>query len=628
MLQSMRDLAQSWIVKGLMLLLIVSFAIWGIGDMFRGNPAARVVATVGSEEIQAQDLEKRFQRELTQARAAFGPSLSADQARQMGLLDRTLNMMMQELTFDQAADRLGIHLSNDYVLASLAKDPELRTKDGHFNEALFHQILGKAGLSEQAFFDMQTKGDSRKVIADAILSTGIPPQTMIDTLYQARGAKRVLEVLTLKNSSVKGVKAPTDEELQAYYDKHQNDFIAPEYRGITIGSLSAAEMAKDISITDEDLHKTYDERSAELTIPESRDLVQIVLQDEAKAKSVAEQATAMHDLSKAAKEAGLTPIAMTKIDESSMLPELRAPILALKAGDVSPAVKSPMGWHVIQVKTVTPASTPSFEQAKADLTKMLQEERTGDIIAKTINQLDDAVAGNQSLEEIADMLKIHLTRYAALDASGLDPNGASPKDPIPAKSITLPSALSLNAGETGQVLDDGNGTYYVVRVDQITPSQVRPFAEIKTKVATAWTDEQYYEKAAAEAETMAKSLREGKSATSFASHPGVTIKLSAPMSILGEPDKNLPPEIVPQVYHMKKGDVTVAARAGNQYIVRLADIVPVNPKKPESTRLKVVDDLKKKVPQNLMEQYATYLQTHFPQTLDQELLLSLKRQGN
>lgn len=627
MLQSMREMSKSWIFKTLMLLLVISFSAWGVGDMFRGNPATRVVASVGKVEIQVQDLERRFQTEMQEARAAFGPEFSVEQARQVGLLDRTLNIMIQESLFDQAAARMGVSVSPDVVLRTLAQEPNFRTKDGKFNTDLLRKLLSKAGLTEEMFFDLETRNEARRVIADAVMSSGQAPQIMIDTLYQARGAKRVLEVITLRNDSIKGLKPATDDDLQTYYKENEGQFVAPEYRGLTIAHLASADITKDITISDEEIKTAYDDRAAEMVQPESRDLVQVVLQDEAKAKSLAETALTLRSLPQAAKAKGLTPITMNKIDEKAILPELSPAVFALKEGDITTPIKSSLGWHIIQLNKINAKGTITFDQAKTALRKILQEERAGDMIAKTINQLDDAIAGNQTLEDISDSLRLQLTRYAAIDATGKQQDGAEPKTPIPAKELTLASAQSLAAGETGQVLDDGKGNFYVVRVDQVTPSQTRPFAEAKPQVLAAWTEEQLYTKASAAAEEIAKQLREGKSATSFASQPGIDVRLSKPMSVLSDPDKDLPPEIVPQVPQMKKGDVTVAARQGKQYIVRLADIVAVDPKKAESSRLKVVDDLREKLPANLIEQYTVYLETLFPKEIDQDLLNSLKTQG-
>ena len=62
MLQAIRSRAGSFVVKGLFGLLILTFGIWGIGDIFRNRPTDTVVATVGDESIRAEDLQSALRR--------------------------------------------------------------------------------------------------------------------------------------------------------------------------------------------------------------------------------------------------------------------------------------------------------------------------------------------------------------------------------------------------------------------------------------------------------------------------------------------------------------------------------------------------------------------------------------
>lgn len=626
MLQTMRELTKSWIFKGLMLLLVVSFAIWGIGDMFRGNPSQRSVASVGSIDIPVHQLETRFMLELPQARQVFGPEMTVTQARQMGVLDRALAMMMEELTFDQEAARLNVFISHDQILSRVAAEPRFRDKDGKFNADLWQRTLRQLGMTEQSFFDLEAKNMARQMIFSSVTANKTMPQIMIDTLYQARGAKRLVEVLTLRNDSVRGIVTPSDAELEAYYKEHENEFIAPEYRGLTIAHLAVNTLSKDIVVTDDEVKAAYKDRAAEMVLPETRDLIQIVLQDEAKAKTVADAAQPSRNLSQAAKANGLTPIAMNNIDEKMILPDLYATVFALEEGQVSGPIKSSLGWHVVQVKKINAGGQQDFDKVKDKLRATIQEERVGDVIAKTVNQIDDSVASGKTIEEMADTLKLHLTRFAMIDAKGTASDGKK-ADNIPAQDMTLPTAFQLGAGETSQVIDDGQGNYYIVRVDQITPSQTRPFAEAKKSVQTAWLENQYYEKSKAMAEEIANALREGKPATSYATHPGMEVRLSKAITVLGDTDKDIPEVAIPEILQMKKGDVTTAASGGKQYILRLADIVAVDPKKPESSRYKILEDLKDKMPHNMIDQYAKQLHARFPTSINTALLNSLKNQA-
>lgn len=627
MLQSMRDLSKSWIAKGLMLLLIVSFGIWGIGDMFRGNPMQREVAKIGGTVIAYHDLEREFQRALPEARRVFGSDLSAPKARMLGVLDRTLNLMIENALFDQETRRLGIDVGDDVILEKLASQPELRDKNGAFNTKLWQEALSRNGFTERSFIDTERATQTRVLFFDSMTNGVKPPKTMVDALYRAQGAKRILEILALANASVKDTSTPDDAALETFYKAHQNDFSVPEYRAITLGRLVAADIAKDLTLSEDDLKKAYDARIADFTHPEQRDLVQVVLQDEEKAKAFAQAARANGDLAATAKAKGLTPVELPGVEEKTILPELYATVFALGEKDISQAVKSSMGWHVVQVKAIHPAGQTPFDQAKAKLRETLQNEKAVDAMTRAVNRLDDSLAASHPLEDMADELHLRIVKIPALNAQGKTPEGKSPDELVDPKDV-LRTAFGQAAGETSQVLDEGNGNYVVVRTDDIAPSHIESFEKAKDAVRAAWIRDQQAQQAKKQAEDIAKALREGKKATSYASHPGIEVRLSKPISLLGQMDEQIPPTAYGRILQMKKGDVIVLPDSDRQYILRLADIAPVDPENPDSTRLKVVKEFDEKLPYETLDSYSTFLRQRFPVKINEELLDSMKKQGS
>jgi len=623
MLQSMRDMSKSWIFKGLMSLLVVSFAIWGVGDMFRTHPGQRKVASVGKIEITAQDLNFRFQLTMPEARKVFGPDLSIAQAKQYGVMERALDIMMHEATFDQDAKRLGIQLSDQTIWRSIANMKELQDETGHFDQQRWNMVTRQSGLAESFFIDQKKRDMQRSTIVLAITDNATPPRLLIDNMYQARGAKRLLEIVALRNDSLKNIPTPSETDLKGYYEAHEEEFTAPEYRGVTVALLQNDEATKDIVISDEEIKKAYDTRSEELAIPEQRDLVQIVFQDEAKATAFYDSLSKASSFADAAKAKGLTPVTLEKMDEKSILPELYTSVFAVEEGETTPPIKSELGWHVVLVKKIHEGGKPTLDQAQADLRKMLQEERAGDILARTVNQLDDSLAAGKTLEDIADSLKLRLVRFASLDGTGAGPDGKPVKD-LPYAKTVVEQAYGLNAGEAGQVLDDGQGHYFVVRTDQIEPSHVMPFDAVKAKIIAAWTAEQQDVAAAAATEDMAQAMRAGENATHYASRPGVEIRLSKPLSQLGDTDKEIPADAIKEVFKLQKNDVITAQAPGKHLVLKLVDIVPVDAKKPEGSRTKVVDDLNSQLRLDILEQYENALRKVFLWHINMDVLNSLK----
>jgi len=626
MLQIIRDLSKSWIAKALMVLLIVSFGIWGVGDLFRGNPMQRVVAEVGKIDIVVQALEQQFKESLPEARKVFGPDLTEPQARELGVLQRTLDLMIEQAIFDQEMKRLGLNVSDEAIMAKLAAEPQLRDKDGRFNITLWKQALQRGGYSERSFLDSERRSAARRLLLESLADPVTPPKTMIDNLYVARGAKRILEILTVANDSITDVPAPDEKSLQEFYQRHGDVFEAPEVRTITIASLQTEAIAKDIKISEEELKKMYEERANEWTLPEQRDLVQVVFQDEAKAKAFADAAKTSRDLIGTAKAQTLTSVNLNRVDEKTILPELYTTIFALEDKQISDPVKSGLGWHVVQVKKIYPGGKQSFEEIREKLLERARNEMSADIVVQLENQWDDSLAAAQSREEIADSLKLRLIKIPDLNAQGKLKDGKEPAE-FPEKKEILAAAFGLNAGEISSIINDKKGNSYAVRVDDINPAHIEPFEKVKEQVAMEWKRKEQAVRAAAESENIAKAMREGAKATTFAGRKGVDIRLSKPISLLGEIDPQLPMEAMPKVLMMEKGDVITHPAPDRQYVLRLADIIQVDPAKPDEARLKVVDDMNEKMAYELIEEYSRFLRQRFPVKINQELFETLKRRG-
>src|SRR6202035_5030040 len=95
MLQAIRSKAGSLVVKILFALLIVSFGVWGIGDIFRERSAAETtVASVGGLKSHADELQIAVRREMDRNQRMLGGNFTAAQAKQIGLVETVLDRIV------------------------------------------------------------------------------------------------------------------------------------------------------------------------------------------------------------------------------------------------------------------------------------------------------------------------------------------------------------------------------------------------------------------------------------------------------------------------------------------------------------------------------------------------------
>jgi peptidyl-prolyl cis-trans isomerase D len=628
MLQTMRHLAQSWLFKGLMLFLVVSFGIWGIGDIFRGNPLQRTVAKTGKVAISVQTLDRTFNEALTRAHGIFGPDFTAQQAKQMGLFDQTLDQLIERADIDQDVKRLGIDVGSKQALETIAAQPQFRTKDGKFDREAFRELAQQAGANETTFIDNQRKAMAQQQLFDALKSGGSVPQSMVDNLFRARGQKRVLDIVTVRNTGFTDIPAPDDKTLQEFYQQKGNAFMAPEYRGVTIARLAADDLEKEINPSDDDVKKEFTAKIADYAHPERRDLVQVVLQDEAKARQLAADANKdKGDLADTAKKAGYSAVPLQDVEEKSFMPALAKPVFALQKGQVSDPLKSDLGWHVVEVTKIEPAGTPAFDSVKDKLRATMKHDQAIESVTRMVNQLDDQLAAGHALEDIADGMKLRLVKIPAIDANGKTPDGKDPAELPDAKQV-LKAAFEQGSGETSPVLDDRHGNFTVVRTDTVTAAAVPPLDQIKDKVTATWKFEEQTKRAAALAETIAKGLREGKPASSFVGSNGVEARVSKPVSLLDDSDPDLPEGMLPKIFKLKKGEVTVVPTPDRQLVLRLAELIEADPAADHDAEAKIRTELQGRLPNELTAQYSKYLRVLFPVDVDQALLDSMRDQGS
>jgi peptidyl-prolyl cis-trans isomerase D len=624
MLQSMRQLAHSWVVKSLMLFLIVSFSIWGIGDIFRGNSLQKTVAKIGDTEISVSELNRLFEKALAEARQKYDPNLTSQQARQMGLLDQALQREISRQLIDMDIKRQGINVGPDVILKMLSEESQFRSPDGSFNKQLFRQILDRERLSESAFIAQGQRDLERQILVEALEGATFAPQTEVDALFKGRAQKRILDVVTVDEAKLGGIPAPEDNALRAFYNGNQQMFSAPEYRGMTIATLSTEALAKEIPITDDQVKKEYEAKLDQLSTPERRDIVQVVLQDEEKAKQLAKEARASGDLPAAAKALKETAVPLDRMEKDNLMPNLSKAVFALREGGIGDPVKTQLGWHVVQLKKIEPAGKPNFDKLKDKLREDMRRDQSIEAATRIVNSLDDQLAAGHSLDDIADGLRLRLIKIPAVDSNGMQPNGKEPSE-FPNKEEVLKFAFAQSAGETSPVEDDKSGAYYVVRTDDITPSGVRPFGEVKDKVAAAWKVYQQQVKAHAEADKIIKGLRDGAAASSFNKDDGVNSRESSPLSLLGDTDKQLPPSLVARAFRLKKGETASEENDNKQIIVRLASVVDIDASKPDARKDAISAEIKKAEGNELIEQYVQHLHTIFSVKANADLLDQLRQ---
>lgn len=618
MLQTIRSTAGSWIVKILFILLIASFGVWGVGDMFRKAGHSSAAISVGRTDITLGEIDQEFRRQLDRMRPMFGGQLTPEQAKQYGLLDQTVNSLVQRALFDHAAEDAAVTVGQKVVRRRIADEPAFRNAKGEFDPNIFQSVLRNNGLSEGGFAEMLRHDLDRELTAGVVSNAATAPQTLVDALYRFHGEKRAVEVATIPNAAMGDVGKPDDAAIRGYYDDHSVTFTAPEYRTLTVARLSAEDLAKKAEIADADLRQLYDERADEFQLPERRSLRMALVNDEAKANDLS-TAAKRSGLDDAAKAAGVEVVAMDKIGAND-LPGLSDAVFSMNAGQISDPIHTDLGWYVVELTSVDPATVKSFDEVKDKLVDAARREKGVEMMYEVSNRVEDALAAGTSLEEVAQANGLALQTLKDIDATGKTATGEAVTTPDDIQTV-LKTAFTQAPGQPGNLTESKEGASFLARVDAITPPALRPLEEVRDQVIAAWQAEEREKRATTKAEDIANTIKEKGAAgdlTALATAAGGTVAKPEAFVRDAQQVEGLPPALIKQVFTLKPGEAVTGTGEGTQVVVRLATITPVDPKAPDAQLDPVKQAVLRGVSGDLSAAFAEALQKRYPVTIQRQ----------
>jgi peptidyl-prolyl cis-trans isomerase D len=629
MLATIRSTVATWFVKILFGVLIASFAVWGIGDIFRGGYSAQTeVAEVGSVAISRQALDREFRREVDRVRQAFGGDLDLQQARSLGLLDRALNQLIVRALFGLEQDRLGMAVSETQVRAEIARQPTFKDSFGQFDRQQFDFVLRQLGLTEGDFVTLSRADIARQQLADAIAAGAKAPAALVEAVYAYREEARVADTVEIASATMT-VEPPDEAAIQRYYDQNPDRFTAPEYRTVTYVTIEVDDIAKEINVSPEDIASAYQEREAEFTIAEQRSVEQIVLPDEA----TAERAKAMLDQGRefavvAAEVAGQTDAAALSVGRLTRaefpLPDAADTVFGLAAMGVTNPIASPLGWHIFRVTAIEPGRIVPLDEVRDRLTDEMARERALDVMFELANKLQDELAGGATLEEAAGRLALSVTSLADVDRTGALKDGSAASAAIVKSPEFLSSAFETSPGDESQLGETDAGSYFVLRVDAVTAPAVRPLPEVRETVVNLLTAERRKAAAEAAASEIVDAMKGGRTLESAAGERGLEIATSEPFTREGRtPGPRLPPAVVSELFAAAPGAVASGPTANGFMVARLKEIRTVDPSAAAAALEAVADSLDQAVRDDILAQFTSFLRGRHTVSISQDAIDSL-----
>jgi peptidyl-prolyl cis-trans isomerase D len=635
MLRGLRKASSSYlgwaVMAGVVGLLVLSFAMWGIGPsggssvtewigaILRGYSRSTVVK-VGRTEVGVEQFRNLYNERLQQYSRQLGRPITPDQARQLGLDQLVLSQLVSEMVLDERVRALGLGISDAEVAKQITADPMFQGTNGQFDRFRFEQIIRNAGYTEARFVAEQRRRLLRRQLGGTFASGMDAPKALIEAANRYQNEQRSVEYVLIDRTQAGEIPAPSPEELTKYYEARKVLFRAPEFRKLVVVSLIPSEQARWIEISEADIKRAYEDRRARYVTPERRHILQIDFPNAEAARAAAARIAAGTSLADIAKEQGKTEkdIDLGTVAKAGMIDRAVADAaFALKEGEVSAPIQGRFGTVLVQVLKIEPEKVRPFEEVAGELKQELATARAKRDILDVYNKIEDALLEGKPLAEVAEALKL-AARTVEVDRSGRDPAGVPIALPDQQRLLVAAFAADIGGAHDPLQAQDGYIWYDVVG---ITPSRERPLSEVKDLAELRWREQEIASRLSAKAADILDKLTAGSSLADVAAANGLKVATATGLK-RGQPSGSLSDVTVDAIFRTAKDSSgkADAAQPTEQVVFRVTDIVvpALNPSSKEAKQ--ITETLNRGLSEAMFAEYIARLESEIGVIVNQSAL--------
>ncbi len=531
MMQGIRNAGQTWLGKLLVgilfAILIGSFAIWGIGDIFRGQ-RRNTVATVGKKDIDIEQVRTAYQNEVQRLSRRFRQNITPDQARALGVDQQVLSRLVTEAALDADAATRGLTVSNEAVARSILEDQNFRGAAGTFDRNMFNELLRQAGLNEQGYVREQRAVIVRNQLAEALSGQSQAPLAVQEAAHRYRNEQRVIRFVALPPTAVGAIDEPAESVLRTFFEERKASFRAPEYRTANVLALTPQTLANPGSVTDADAMAHYERIKARFGTPERRTVQQIVFPSLTEAEGAAERIRSGTSFEDVARERNIsdTDLTLGSFTRPEMLDQaVAAAAFGLAPNAVSAPVQGAFGYALLRTPLIEAEKVRPFAEVAGEVRNDLALSRAVQSLADVHDKIEDMRASARPLKDIADEMKLAMVALGPVDRSRQTASGL-PLTPVPAATQVVEAMFRADVGTDNEAVRTPDNGYVWFDVTTIEPARERTFDEVKALVSAQWRQDEVASRLQARAREITDRLGKGETLDAVAAALSLSVETS------------------------------------------------------------------------------------------------------
>lgn len=470
-------------------LIALAFAASDItGSTFGGVAGNDRVAVVGDDRIDTSELNQLANSALRQVRDER-PTTTMPMFIEQGGLEEVLNQLIDRYAIAGYAEKYGLRAGDNLVNSEILQIPAFRGPSGEFDQSTYQAALRNQNLTDAILRRDLADG----LLAQQMLVPALAAPQMPDSIARRYTAllreRRVGSIALIPSTAFAPEGAPTDAQLQAFYDENRGRYIQPERRTLRYATFGAANIDDRIAATPAEIAARYERDADQYQAEETRSVASFFVPTRDAADAIRNQVAGGTSLENAARSAGFsvsTSASLTKEQlESTTSSAVADAVFAAAQGQMAEPARSSLGWYVARVDNITRTPARTLAEATPEIREQLLREKRIAALDDLSARIEEEVDGGRPLSEVADEFSLETQTTPALLANGRvfgDEQRGVPEALRPA----LATAFEMQESRPQLAVLVPGQQFLIFEVQNITSSAAAPLAEIRPRVEFEW----------------------------------------------------------------------------------------------------------------------------------------------
>ena len=480
MLDFLRKNASGPFGFALIILLVLAFSVWGIGDIFR-NYDSGIIARIGDREINSQEYLFRYNREINRISNELERFISNEEARDSGLDIQVLSNLLIEKSINSSADVMKLRPSDSSLKERIKNTSAFRNAFNQFDKNVFIQVLRQNGITEDLFFKMERDTIVQSQIYRALFENINISQEFSNLIYRFQNEDRSIDYVIISFNDKDAINIEINsEELISYYNKNVENYRTEASRSFTIIQLLKSDLASDINVEEKFLKELYEINIDNYQTPEKRSYYLIPYNSIEEANIALNDYSDDSDINLLLSRRGLSidDVIQSQLTfDEGLNEEISEAVFDIEKYKLFGPVQGPFGPTLIYVYEIYPSFKKDFPEVRSQIEQNYKLEKSQDKVYELYNIIEDQRAEGLTLEEIAETNNIKIFRYSSINILGYNFNNFDLSEDL--KSTIIENVFQSDINYEMDPIEDSDGNIVFLRIDNIEKEKQREFESVK-----------------------------------------------------------------------------------------------------------------------------------------------------